>query len=220
MLVVEIAKLVLEYVKAVIWPAMFGLVIFRYRTEVRSLLSRMRSLSTVAGSAEFTEEVQEAREAAEGISEQSRGREISTEDSRVQNDRDSAVFATLRILAEDSPGAAVLGAWRVVELRMLETMNELGRATGGDHSLRTEMSARTNLATRRVIAFLADMGLSPNAADLLTSLRAARNRISHSPDVGSVTKEAARDFVDSCEIAVHEVQSLTASSSGANEGRR
>ncbi|MEU6081010.1 hypothetical protein [Streptomyces sp. NPDC047108] len=32
----ETAKLVLEYVKAVAWPTVFLLVMFRYRTEVRS----------------------------------------------------------------------------------------------------------------------------------------------------------------------------------------
>ncbi|MEU6081009.1 hypothetical protein [Streptomyces sp. NPDC047108] len=152
--------------------------------------------------------MQEARETAEGILEENRERETSTGGSGEQNDRDPVVFATLRTLSDDSPGAAVLAAWRVVELRMLDTMDELARTTGRGPSLRAEMSARANLATRRVIAFLSDAGLSPNAADLLTSLRAARNRISHSPDVDSVTTEAAYDFVDSCEIAVREIQSL------------
>lgn len=52
---VETANLILNYIKALVWPAVLLFVVWRHQSHIGSLIPRIKSLSTPAGSIEFTE---------------------------------------------------------------------------------------------------------------------------------------------------------------------
>ncbi|MFI5978537.1 response regulator [Streptomyces sp. NPDC051452] len=51
----ETANLILNYIRALVWPAVVLFVVWRYQSHIGSLIPRIKSLSTPAGSVEFTE---------------------------------------------------------------------------------------------------------------------------------------------------------------------
>ncbi|WP_158681035.1 hypothetical protein [Streptomyces viridochromogenes] len=55
----EIARLVLDYLKALVWPAVFLIVAFRFKPEIARLIRRIRTLSAPGVDAEFSDEVAE-----------------------------------------------------------------------------------------------------------------------------------------------------------------
>lgn len=56
---VEIARLVLDYLKALVWPVVFLIVAFRFKPEIARLIRRIRTLSAPGVDAEFSDEVAE-----------------------------------------------------------------------------------------------------------------------------------------------------------------
>ena len=58
----EIARLVLEYVKVLIWPIVVILVVLMFRSQLRAMLWRLRKAELPMGvSLDFQEELQEER---------------------------------------------------------------------------------------------------------------------------------------------------------------
>ncbi|WP_405555669.1 hypothetical protein [Streptomyces sp. NBC_01171] len=55
----EIARLVLDYLKALVWPVVFLIVAFRFKPEIARLIRRIRTLSAPGVDAEFSDEVAE-----------------------------------------------------------------------------------------------------------------------------------------------------------------
>ncbi|MDX2595919.1 response regulator [Streptomyces sp. WI03-4A] len=62
---VETANLILNYVKALAWPAVALFVVLRYQSHIGALIPRIKSLSTPAGSVEFAEEARALLDQAE-----------------------------------------------------------------------------------------------------------------------------------------------------------
>ncbi|MGX1476255.1 UNVERIFIED_CONTAM: hypothetical protein RKD50_005063 [Streptomyces canus] len=56
----EIARLVLDFLKVLVWPAVLLAVAYGFREEVRGLLRRVKALSAVGVDAEFSEAVEQA----------------------------------------------------------------------------------------------------------------------------------------------------------------
>jgi CheY-like chemotaxis protein len=56
---VEIAELVLAYIKALIWPTVVLAVVLRFRGQIGELISRARAVDTVIGSVEFAEQARD-----------------------------------------------------------------------------------------------------------------------------------------------------------------
>lgn len=56
---VEIARLVLDYLKALVWPAALLIAAFRFKPEIAQLVRRIRTLSAPGVDAEFSDEVAE-----------------------------------------------------------------------------------------------------------------------------------------------------------------
>jgi hypothetical protein len=64
----EIAKLILEYVKALAWPLALLVAVFSFRREIRALLSRLRKAALPGGvTLDFPEEVEAARSLSEEV---------------------------------------------------------------------------------------------------------------------------------------------------------
>lgn len=59
----EIAKLVLEYWKASVWPLVFVIAVLVFRDQIRDALRRARSIDAMGVNVELAEQVEEAQEA-------------------------------------------------------------------------------------------------------------------------------------------------------------
>jgi len=200
---VEIAELVLEYVKVLVWPTVLVVLMIRYRGEVGGLLKKMKSVTTPAGSVEFAEEAQRLREAAEeapqlaGPSDGDRG-----EASSALRRPDETAFSVYRDIAHKAPEAAVMGAWRHVETKLRDAVDLL--EWNRDDAASVSRPGRPRLASD-LITVLAGHGLDPEWTRLLRDLQRMRNSATHLDDV---SPSAAVDYVQSCELAVLAVDEL------------
>ncbi|WP_433225581.1 hypothetical protein [Actinomadura formosensis] len=67
----EIAKLVLEYWKASVWPLVFVIAVLVFRDQIRDALKRAKTFDAMGVSVELAEGAQEAHEALDQVGEQS-----------------------------------------------------------------------------------------------------------------------------------------------------
>ncbi|TDB88344.1 hypothetical protein E1264_11720 [Actinomadura sp. KC216] len=61
----EIAKLILEFVKALVWPLVFVIAVFVFRDQIRDAFQRARTIDAMGVNVELAERVEEAQEALE-----------------------------------------------------------------------------------------------------------------------------------------------------------
>lgn len=192
---VEIAKLVLDYIKVAIWPSVALFVLLKYRVSISGLIARTRSLSTPAGSLEFAEEVRALRESVEAQEGQP-GEAGATPQSRA----DRSVFDTFREIALVAPEAAVMGAWLHVDRTLLAAVDQLYADQGGWRSLMSNVrvSYRPPFPIELARA-LEQKGWGSEWVRLVDDLRRVRNDAAHQTAISPVT---AREFVESCEAMV------------------
>ncbi|MET9255014.1 hypothetical protein [Streptomyces sp. NPDC003717] len=180
----QIAALVLDYLKVLLWPLVTFAVIYTFRDDVRDLVKRVRSLSAPGVDAEFSEEVVEVSAAAEAAIESSvAGGETSAMQPQHEHGSNTS---SLVAMAYISPAGAIMAAWRSVEMELLELDPDLKGRVGPEHliqsvAIRTGMPADVSLA-------LFDLSRVRNEA-------AALHGSNPSP-------EAAADYVVSCESLV------------------
>jgi hypothetical protein len=203
---VDVARLVLDYLKVLVWPATTLAIVYGFRGQFKELIRRVRMLSGPGIDAEFSEQVLEASEGAEVAvlshppgdapeepeqSGPSTGgavnppAEETADQSRQQVVRGHLRTATgeddaLFLLADSHPHAAVVAAFIGVEseLRRLE-----------DTELPT---VRHRLPTRQLAEALP---LPPDIKDSIVEMSRLRNRAAHGEQV--VSSRAARAFVRS-----------------------
>ncbi|MFF0428988.1 hypothetical protein ACFYUJ_31920 [Streptomyces sp. NPDC004520] len=191
----EIAKLVLDYIKVIIWPGVALFVLLRYRLNISDLIARTRSLSTPAGSLEFAEEVRALRESVE-VQEGEAGEPETTPQARA----DRSVFDTFRDIALMAPETAVMGAWLHVDRTLTTAVDRLYADQGGWRSLASNLRGDYRpLSPAQLARALAEKGWGGEWVGLVDELRRVRNAAAHQTAISPI---AARDFVESCEALV------------------
>ena len=116
-----------------------------------------------------------------------------TEAAALEAPADEAILR----LAEVSPRAAVLEAWREVELATLETAR---RIAGDEFRNRT----LTYDALRKIER---SEQVDPSILGLFRELRALRNQAAHAPDF-AISKEAAFEYGKSCRAVAEYLRRL------------
>ncbi|MER0481598.1 hypothetical protein ABR737_25225 [Streptomyces sp. Edi2] len=194
----EVAKLVLKYIEALVWPLVTVVLVWALRGHIQGALARMTRLETPAGAVEFATNAREMRQEAEGLAQ---GEATSRQEPRPTED-DGPRFGAFQEawdVATASPIGAVISAWLVLEEICRETLQQKNampesRYKNGAPPLPTEL-----------IRALESIGLSPRGVSLFHDLRHLRNASVHG-DV--VTPAAARDFVETCRFVGREVYGL------------
>ncbi|MGW3643200.1 hypothetical protein [Streptomyces sp. NPDC005166] len=190
----EIARLVLDYIKVLIWPAATIAIVYGFRSQLSDLSRRVKALSAPGIDAEFSGEVIEAstdaevavlsNEPATGEVPAQRDVEAPTEAANVQI-RTEQIDHQDRLLsyALIQPEAAAVAAWWFVEgeLRRLEE-EDLGT------------SERRPLPITRLLERL---HLPQDIKIAILELSRVRNRASHHMPL-NLSPEAARAYVSSC----------------------
>jgi hypothetical protein len=196
----EIAKLVLEYIKAVIWPATVMTLCLTFRSEIRKVLARLRHAVFPGGvSVDLEEEVQEVKQLSEKV-----------ESAPPPPDRKRV------------PGIPLTEAnARMIELGLTPTLSGLDGSYYRNLAqtdpilalagLRIEIEAMTrNLAKRfgvqsrpsdpvyRLLVRLKDAGgITSDQMELALKILNLCNRAIHG---GAVTKEEAEDVISAAEV--------------------
>ncbi|MEU1800122.1 hypothetical protein [Streptomyces sp. NPDC019937] len=186
----EIAKLVLEFLKVLVWPAVTLFVLVFFRAETRDLFQRLRSLRGGIAEAEFAEQAAQAREESE----------LAVAGAAPSTDVVLPFRDELLSAARSKPEGAVRQAWQTLERQLEDVVFALGlkrRARGHIGPLNVDYVAS------RLVA----LGLPQSAGSALVDLRRARAQIY---ELGA-SSEGARDFIEACNNIYRQVAEFLAS---------
>ncbi|MEW2290948.1 hypothetical protein [Streptomyces sp. NPDC047841] len=192
----DIARLVLEYVKTLAWPLIVLFIALAFKDEFRRLLDRLKEVKGGGFGATFGDGIREARSAAQAAAEEAAATEA--EDQPTED-----MFNTFRDVAKATPEGAVLAAWGAVERKLTEAV----RAVSGTDNLTTIGTRSTPTA---LITYLGNAGLNPMAVVALNNLRVLRNRAAHPAEGVVIDAAEARSYVDTAELGVRLLNSYIA----------
>jgi hypothetical protein len=194
---VEIAKIVLAYVEVLTWPVMAVILVYLLRAHLAGLIRRLSLISTPAGDLEFAADVNQVHSAAVeavggSIAGPSQLRGVYQSDTQGSG-QDPGIFDALRDVVASAPDAAIMAAWRRVELRLFEA-----------HCLVQGISPSTGrplrvfpITPRRWAEDLVTAGMDADVSEIIAELVNLRNRAAHSPDVSGIS---ALEYVESCAV--------------------
>ncbi|MEU8447070.1 hypothetical protein ACFY72_04750 [Streptomyces globisporus] len=191
----EIAKIVLEYLKVLIWPFTAMLGGYAMRRHLAGLFRRIQAISTPAGDLEFAADVNHLHDAALEAVVDAEGEAdvLDPPPSRAAPPDGLEAFAVLREVAETAPEAAIMAAWRRVELRLAEAH----AVVEGTPSTTQQARRVFPVTPRRWIDQIVAAGLDGDIADIVSELITLRNRAAHSPDISGIS---ALEYVESCAV--------------------
>lgn len=193
---VTVANLVLQFVRVLVWPVVVGLCVVLFKGKVRDLLDRLTSFAGAGFNAKFERDARDALATAQSALKQqdavSEGNEpTGTSQQAESKDEDESVVDTLRVVASRSPNAAVLGAWRLIELKMFEAAELVQEPN---------LARKPPLPPSQLVVVLGRAGLAPLAVESINDLRRLRNDAAHSSK--EVTARTADDYVTSALLVV------------------
>lgn len=197
-------KLLLEYIKVLIWPTVVLALGLVFRKQLVGLVRNIDSVETPIGGITFQRQAEAiAEEAAEiegeiaaEISEPIRRVEPAEDQGDAGNDAQNVIeikpgrfdreLASLLRVAQSNPTAAVLGAWKELEAALADVIPPSNiRYTPGAMIQRAELQ-----------------GVLPSSlARVANDLRALRNRVVHEGDV-MLTSEGATSYVTATQSVI------------------
>jgi uncharacterized protein YutE (UPF0331/DUF86 family) len=169
--VIEYVKAGVDLIKAAFWPGVAVLGGWKFRAEIRKLLTGLSSLKFAGFEAIFVEGLAATQ------------RKLPPETLAAA--KDSERFQDLSELAQIAPIDAVIKAWAKLEDTLVDLAPKLGiRGIGGERPRFGKM----------VEEFLQTEGLSPQLKSAIAELRSLRNQVVHEPSF-TLTPDAATQFV-------------------------
>ena len=176
-------EFVASIVGSLAWPAAIVALVVVLRRPLRALLGSLQTLQYREFRAEFGRHIREAQANVEEAV-RAGGVEV-TVGEQDQHVPDKEVTDLLRRLANETPRAAVLEAWTVVESELRSGEGRLGKESDGP-----------------VPRLLAESGWIPQLVKVLEGLYAARNQAAHADEV-AITPEDASEYVETATSAAH-----------------
>ncbi|MFE0249880.1 hypothetical protein [Streptomyces sp. NPDC059010] len=182
----EIARLILDFLKALVWPAVVLAVAYGFREELRGLLRRMKVLSAVGVDAEFSEVVEQVSvDVGEAVA-QSEPQAIESSALTNQGAEGRERGTRLAVPFID-PSVALLEAWHQVR-------SALTRMT-------LEHTSYGRIGERLLNRLLWSERFFPrDIAHSLRELQAIANEVRNGKRIP--TMQAAEDYIASCEAMV------------------
>jgi hypothetical protein len=191
---VRVAEIVLEYLKGLAWPVVAVVLIFLLRDHLGGLVGRIQTISTPAGGLEFAADVNQLHSAAVEAADSNvitlQGSGADSSPTAYSADTGIGAFEALRDVSATAPEAAILAAWRLVELRLVEAQG----LVSGQHPATERGSRVFPITPRRWTESLVTCGLDVDVADLIHDLVTLRNRAAHSVDISGIS---AMEYVES-----------------------
>ena len=179
---------VVQLIQALAWPITVLILVLLFRGEIRNIFARISAFHYKDFKAEFARELH----AAEGEIQELLTEATSPENSATRDG--SASFSSVREgeeryeslmrIAELSPQAAIMEAWREIELTIKTIANRWGLSKPG------------HMPGERDIKYLVDKGLLPRGAlGVYQRLRRLRTKAAHAPNL-AVEVEEAQNYIE------------------------
>jgi hypothetical protein len=165
-------------ISALAWPIVVGVLIYYLRSELPSMVRRLKRASIAGGKLDFTEALEQGRKEVELVA-----------SDRPELIRGVRVDAKRLELAQRFPEVAVIESFKDIEDKLLELRDVFG------------IAPRSNLRT--VLHNLVERGLvDPEVEPLFLFLQRARNTSAHASRERSVTPGEAMDYMDQANFVV------------------
>ena len=165
-------------VRALAWPVTVVLLVLLFRSELTKLMSRLSELKYRDVAAKFSDELDEAEESAASFD------LLATKQPKPKPESEKTygeISERVDQLASVSPRAAVLEAWRYLELATETAASTLG------------MKSRPHTAAIEVVRALVEQGMfNESALANYVRLRRMRNEAAHTKDFTLDATEARR----------------------------
>ena len=175
----DILTFIAELAKALAWPISIMLIVFLLRNNLNELLPALKRLKIGALEAEFSEDLAKAEQQAQQANLPPPEQAVETMVGVPE-----PAYEKYERLAYISPRAAIIEAWRDVEITLKVT------ATGGDYSSLQSSSLRN---TSHIIKHLIEEDkLHPKDGEFLEFIRSLRNRAAHTHDIDLSSNQAYR----------------------------
>lgn len=205
----EIAKLVLEYIKALLWPVVTVTLFIIFRGQISEILKRMTSLDVAGFAAAFEAQTKETLEESRASVPPEQPEEQADEEAAAEEPADAdsnppepahdeptgprrlvfvptGAFARIKREAETRPALAITSSWETMEQTLLSAIAQCGVTYDvRQHGLPWMFIYKQLLAVQ----------MDRSGLDTLRDLRDLRNAAQH---YGPVTSSAAVNFVESC----------------------
>lgn len=193
-----VANLVLQYIRTLVWPCVALLAVVSFRGEVRGLFHRLTSLAGAGFDLKFEADARTTLQAAQLTVEQPTSEEANEpgEDGAPTGSttHDGSAFDAVDDVVDRAPDAAIMAAWRLIEIKI----NELGRVSGLTGAPLS--SAGGFFFPSRALADQLPLGV----VGTINDLRKLRGRVAHGE---GVTVNAARDYIATARLILHVLDS-------------
>ncbi len=184
----EIAELILEYIKALSWPTVAIVILFMFKNEFVKIVQRLAHLKYKDLELDFNKVKQKAEELQKEVLE-----ERSSVKSTVLSSLEDQILETI----ERAPSAAILLAWSGLETAMVSAVSRLAISP-------EPPSYRSPMHNMEVLSKYS--GISKNNVNLIQEMRLLRNKVAHERDsMLSITPSQALDYAN---IAIELIQFL------------
>jgi len=168
----------IKLIEAVAWPLTVIAAAFMFRHELRRAAQRLSTLKYKDFSADFNANLTKIESDLDQISSN------QTDEKQLENDQTLSSYERLLRIADISPRAAIMEAWRDIEVTTKKVTEAYGIATIG------------RIAGVKAIRQLVQRGILPsNIVSVYESLRRLRARAAHSADFAIDPEEAER-YID------------------------
>jgi len=169
-----------QIISALAWPLTVIIVSIMFRHEAKQIVARLSSLSYGEVKAEFKHDLMKIENAVDAL-------DIGTANSgpqEQQNGESLSSYERLLRIAEISPRAAIMEAWRDIEVTTKKVTDAYGISVGGQ------------IAGVKAIRELVRRGLLPESVvPIYERMRRLRSRAAHAADFAIDPEEAER-YID------------------------
>jgi hypothetical protein len=193
----DASTFIIELSKSVAWPISIFFVALLLKKPITQILPLLKRLKIGAFEGELRDNLRAADEKSETLPlKQERGARAK------QKDGASPLLAGLVELAEKSPTAAMLEAWRNVEYELYALSSRF----------LPEKKGLSSLASIQELA--AAKKINEDAKSLLLSLKVVRNEVAHPPGKIEISEQQAATFIQSAVRAIEYLKGI-----GSKQGR-
>ncbi|MET9295682.1 hypothetical protein [Streptomyces sp. NPDC003077] len=215
----DAARVVLDFVKALVWPAVVVFVLLRYRDDVREKILQTKHLATPLATIDFADEVRAVQREAVRMERESE-EEAGGEDVEAHMARAGRWFEDLYGVAASHPRVAIVRACEKITAQLAEAAAEvLGTADDARARLAPVAGESPWTLPVRHARVLTEHGWKARWAELTNSLVRLRYR----PLGHYVSPESAAEYLESCALLAGAIDAFLAgrrdSGSRASEDR-
>jgi hypothetical protein len=176
----ELSKLILDFIAKIAWPIVVLCIAFIFKNELGNLVLRLYNLKYKDLELSFSRDVRKAEETASES-------KLPSPDAltEIPESKDNiSPFDRLKQLSKEYPAAAVMEAWRILELSIISVA-------------KTQNLDISKMRNSDIILKLIDLGKTDKSIyNLFNRLRVMRNSVAHTSAQDSISANDALRYVE------------------------